>query len=56
MQKKGRPLPGPDFDGIPLLKDFLRSASQIHPDPSELKHASPQVPKKSSSFGSVKTG
>jgi hypothetical protein len=56
MQKKGRPLPGLDYIEIPLLEYFLRSASQTHPDLSRLKHAPPQVPKKYSSFGSVKMG
>jgi hypothetical protein len=56
MQKKRRPLPGPDSFGVPLLENFLRSASQTHPDSSGLKHAPPQVPKKPSSFGSDKMG
>jgi hypothetical protein len=56
MQKKGRPLPGPDSIGVPLLEDFLRSASQTHPNFSGLKHAPPQIPKKYSSFGSAKMG
>jgi hypothetical protein len=56
MQKKELPLPGPDYIGIPLLEDFLRSASQTHPGLPRLKHAPPQVPKKHSSFGSVKMG
>jgi hypothetical protein len=46
MQKKRRPLPGPDYIGVPLLEDFLRSASQTHPDTSGLKHAPPAGPQK----------
>jgi hypothetical protein len=44
--KKSRPLPGPDYIGVPLLENFLRSASQTHPDSSGLKHAPPTGPQK----------
>jgi hypothetical protein len=46
MQKKGRPVLGPDYIGIPLPEDFLRSASQTHPNSLGLKHAPPTGPQK----------